>query len=63
MNKKFENTPSVEENPLFHDTISKIVHIDAKTETATPLINTGIMAVFHSTKCQRWDYNILLISK
>ena len=25
-------------------------------ETATFPINTGIMAVFHSTKCQRWEY-------
>ena len=33
-----------------------MVHIDAKMETATFLINTGIMAVFHSTKCQRWEY-------
>ena len=34
-----------------------MVHIDANTKAATILINTGIMAVFHSTKCQRWDYN------
>lgn len=33
-----------------------MVHIDANTKAATILINTGIMAVFHSTKCQRWDY-------
>ena len=35
-----------------------MVHIDANTKAATILINTGIMAVFHSTKCQRWDYII-----
>ena len=26
-------------------------------ETAIPLINTGVMAVFCSIKCQRWDFN------
>ena len=35
-----------------------MVHIDANTKAATILINTGIMAVFHSTKCQRWDYSM-----
>ena len=40
-----------------NSTISKLVHIDANTKAATILINTGIMAVFHSTKCQRWDCN------
>ena len=34
----------------------KIVHIDAKPKTATPLINTGVMAVLGFIKCQRWDY-------
>ena len=28
-----------------------------KTKTATPMINTEVMAVFGSIKCQRWDYN------
>ncbi|MDY2698817.1 MAG: hypothetical protein SOV61_04650, partial [Lachnospiraceae bacterium] len=40
-----------------NNTSSKIVHIDAKKKTATSLINTGVMAVFGSIKCQRWDYN------
>ena len=38
-----------------NSTISKIVHIDAKVKTATPLINTGVMAVICFIKCQRWD--------
>ena len=38
-------------------TISKIVHIDAKKKTATPLINTRTMAVLGFIKCQRWEYN------
>ena len=41
-----------------NSTISKIVHINAKTRTATSLINTGVMAVICSIKCQRWDYSI-----
>ena len=41
-----------------NSTISKIVHINAKTKTATPLINTGAMAVFGFIKCQRWDFII-----
>ena len=42
-----------------NSTISKIVHINAKTKTATPLINTGAMAVFGFIKCQRWDHSCL----
>ena len=42
-----------------NSTSSKIVHIDAEKKTATPLINTGIMAVFDSIKCQRWDFTML----
>ena len=41
-----------------NSTSSKIVHIDAKKKTATSLINTGVMAVFCSIKCQRWEYII-----
>ena len=41
-----------------NSTISEIVHIDAKTKTATPLINTGVMAVFGFIKCQRWEITI-----
>ena len=40
-----------------NSTISKIVHIDAKKKTATPLINTRTMAVLGFIKCQRWEYN------
>ncbi len=42
-----------------NSTSSKIVHIDAKKKTATSLINTGVMAVLGSIKCQRWDYNAI----
>ncbi|MFR3251081.1 MAG: transposase [Eisenbergiella sp.] len=41
-----------------NSTNSKIVHIDAKKKTATSLINTEIMAVFDSIKCQRRDFII-----
>ena len=43
-----------------NSTNSKIVHIDAKKKTATSLINTEIMAVFDSIKCQRREYIISL---
>ena len=46
----------IKETKQKNSTISKIVHINAKTKTATPLINTGAMAVFGFIKCQRWDF-------
>ena len=49
----------IKETKQKNSTISKIVHINAKTKTATPLINTGAMAVFGFIKCQRWDLTII----
>ena len=46
----------IKETKQKNSTISKIVHIGAKPKTATPLINTGVMAVLGFIKCQRWDY-------